>query len=196
MKFRLVLAAASLPTLAMGCMTERIYDGPLDMGVIAELSGSVGQVNGINQQYRGADSSSPLFGNREVATVDRYGDELFASMVASNDFGRAYINVSVYDFERMVPGERYTATVDSGYVQEGGFTYEVEGEPARADGPSISVYACPELNDGRSAGTSGYAREVDVVLQETPAGRPVLTFEATADDPGQDLFLDGWLLTR
>lgn len=196
MQIRLALLAVTLPGLAMGCMSERLYDSDLDVGVIAELIGSVGQVSGIEQQYQGANTSSSLFGASNEATVDRYGDELYASMVADNDRGRAYINVSVYNFEEMEVGRPYTAVVDSGYVEEGGFVYEVEGSEAATTEPNISVYACPELNDGSPAGTSGYAREVDVVLEETPAGRPVLTFQATADDPGQDLALDGWLLAR
>lgn len=192
---RIVLGPVALGlcgVLASGCIAEHTYPGYGDVydSTVGEVFGSVGSLDGIENRF--VRPGAELFATEGNPTmnVSLLDNELYAGAVVQHPRGQVYLDISVFNLDAMEPGRPYTVALDgAGYTQEGDFVY---GEETASDEPSISVYACPESPWG-SVGQSGNAEEVTVVLEQpSPDVTPTLTFSATADNPEQALFLDGW----
>lgn len=183
------LALASAPLLPMGCTTERVYDNMsgIEPGIIAEVFGQAGVMTPIEKQFSAGVVSDDFFGSADRISVTSYGDQVIANMfVQDPERGRAYIDVEIVNFDVMEPGVPYTVELE-GDTGDGYATYESGDDGA----PGLRVYACPEDLSGPT-GQSGNAQEVTITRQETPSGDNLFTFEAAADNPRQELFLDGW----
>lgn len=182
------LALVTAPLLSSGCMNERVYDNRngVEPALIAELFGQAGVLRPIEKQFPSGDATGDLFALSDSITVSDYGDDVYASMFVQEPEGRAYIDVSIDNYDRMEVGQPHTVTLQgdaaSGYYADSEVS---EGEPV------ITVYACPEDVNGPT-GQSGNAQEVTVVRDLAPNGSSVFTFQAEADNPRQELFLDGW----
>ncbi len=182
------LALVTAPLLASGCMNERVYDTTdgIEPALIAELFGQAGVLRPIEEQFPAERAQAGAFALYDSITVSDYGSDVYASMFVQEPEGRAYVDVSVERYQQMEVGRAYTVTLqgdaDSGYY--------TDSDVAR-DEPIITVYACPEDVNGPT-GQSGNAQEVTVVRDLAPNGGSVFTFQAEADNPRQQLFLDGW----
>jgi hypothetical protein len=183
------LALASAPLVISGCTTERLYENlnGVEPALIAEVFGQAGVMTPIEKQFAAETGSVDFFGASDRITVSDYGDQAIANMfVQDPERGRAYIDVEVINYDVMEPGVPYTVELqgdpENGYYDTGDV-----GE----DEPSIRVYACPEDLTGPT-GQSGNAQEITLTREETPTGDNVFVFDAQADNPRQELFLDGW----
>jgi hypothetical protein len=185
------LAFASAPLLASGCMTERVYDDAnfLEPGVVAELFGQAGVVTDIEKRFALDATSSSFFAPSDSISVYDQGDQVYASMFVQQDNGRAYVDIEVLNADQMEAGQPYTVQLQQGGA--GGDVYT--SEQGERGAPTVSVYACPEDLSGPT-GQSGNAEEITVTRQPGASG-DVFTFQASADNPRQDLFLDGWFRT-
>lgn len=190
MKKLAALALVSAPLLASGCATERVYDNldGLEPALVAELFGQAGVLRPIEKQFS-ADTGDNPFMIDDSITVSDYGDSVSANMFVQEPEGRAYIDVNIDNYDRMELGQPYTVQLqgdpDSGYYAS---------DDTGSEEPSISVYACPEDVNGPT-GQSGNAQEITVIREQSPNGGDVFTFDAQADNPRQELFLDGWFRT-
>lgn len=183
------LALASAPLLASGCTTERLYQdmNGIEPALIAEVFGQAGVMTPIEKQFQAEAQDVDFFGSADRITVSDYGDQVIANMfVQDPNRGRAYIDVEVINYGVMEPGVPYTVELEGD--SSGGY-YDT-GEVSE-DEPTVRVYACPEDLTGPT-GQSGTAQQITVTRQESPTGDNVFVFDAQADNPRQELFLDGW----
>lgn len=183
------LALAAAPLVISGCTTERVYDGlnGLEPALVAEVFGQAGVLTPIEERFSADKRQDNLFALGDSISIYDYGDQVIANMVVDDpQRGRAYIDVEVVNYDVMEPGVPYTVELEgdpeSGYYQSGDIG---------ADDPVISVYACPEDLSGPT-GQSGDAQTITVTRQELPTGDNSFTFDAQADNPRQELFIDGW----
>lgn len=192
MKKLAALALASAPLLASGCVAERVYDDSsfLEPALVAELFGQAGVVQNIEKRFSTEPSTTDLFAPSDSISVSDYGDEVYASMFVQQPDGRAYIDVNIANYDQMEPGEAYTVQLQG----DGSSGEYYASDDVSGDEPQISVYACPEDVSGPT-GQSGNAEEITVIREIGPNGRDVFTFQAQADNPRQELFLDGWFRT-
>jgi hypothetical protein len=173
---RLVVVSVGL-AMCVGCLAERTYvsrvGGTTTEGAVAEVTGSVGRLAGIEDRF-GTDLNDSLI-------VDRDDNELWASMVVEHPNGRVYLDIDVYNINNLEPNQPVTATVQTGD--------EYTGEQDLGDDPQVFVYACPEGLNGEDVGESGDAEEVVLTIDDNDR----LTFDAVDDSPEQQLFLGGWI---
>lgn len=190
MKKLAVLALVAAPLLASGCVSERTYDNfdGLEPSLVAELFGQAGVLRPIDKQFS-AEQTSGLFTREDSFTLNDYGNSLAANIFVQEPEGRAYIDVNIDNYDRMELGQPYTVQLQ-GDAENGYY----ESEDVNTDEPRISVYACPEDINGPT-GQSGNAQEITVIREQGNNGGDVFTFDAQADNPRQELFLDGWFRT-